>query len=62
VPKHNFEKALTKEHQCRKNLLFYRTTYLYLCRKLIRKLQVDFEKPFKEFLVLELTTLVRDMR
>jgi len=30
VPKQNFEKALRKEHQCRKNLLFYKTTDLYL--------------------------------
>jgi len=48
VAKLNFEKDLIKEHQCRKLIL--------------RKLKVDFEKPFKEPLVLELTTLVRDMR
>jgi len=63
VSKLNFEKALIKERQCRKNLLFYKTSDLFLCRKLIlRKHKVDFEKPFKELIVLELTTLVRGMR
>jgi len=55
-----FCKALTSSEI---NLLFYKSTKLFLCSNLIlRKLKVIDRRVLKKLFVLDLTTLVKDMK